>query len=118
MGNDYQGRRIPTQEILMEAAVKIFEFEAGLRVESGTWQYRALPEKGVAAAKFALSNGMSTRFDNVLIVARYSDSKPHMIQVQASVRGLSPMRRDFYVIDNALAPASQARASDPQDIQV
>jgi hypothetical protein len=102
----------------MEAAVKIFEFEAGLRVESGTWQYRALPEKGVAVARFALSNGMNTRFDNVLIMARYSVSNPQMLEVQASVRGLSPMRRDFYVIDNALTPASQTRLSDPQDIQI
>ena len=110
MGIDYQGRRIPTEEILVEAAVKIFEFEAGLRMESETWQYRAFPEKGVAAAIFALSNGMSTRFDNVLLVARYSNSNPHMVQVQASVRGLSPTRRNFYVIDNALTPTPSTQA--------
>ncbi len=94
--------RIPTQEIVREAADRLFGKEASLRVESMTWRYRIVPEKGVAAAKFSLSDGKQIVFSNVLFIARYHKRSTSRIEVQASISGLTPMHREYYVLDENL----------------
>lgn len=92
-------REMPTPEIMREVAEQLFEKEAGLHVMNDSWRYHQLAEKGVAAARFALSDGKKTVFNHVLVAARYEASKPVRLKVLASIHGFSPTSREFFVTE-------------------
>lgn len=98
-------RRIPSEETVREAAKKIFEDEAGLEIDNGSWQYRMMPDRDIAVARFALCDGANTVFRRVLIMVRYSAENTCKIDVQASINRFPPTRREFYVAEECLLPA-------------
>ena len=89
--------RVPTQEIVREVVSKLFEVEERLRVDPESWRYIALPEKGIAEARFALMDGNEAIFRDVLVLAWYDEKSPRKLQVKASIRGFSPTNREFFV---------------------
>jgi hypothetical protein len=89
--------RTPAESIIKEAAEKLFTAGTGLHVDPDSWRYKALPEKGIAEARFSLSDGTKIVFANVLILAQYGKISPHKLEVRASVDGFSPVQREFFV---------------------
>jgi hypothetical protein len=89
--------RTPAESIIKEAAEKLFTKGTGLHVDQGSWQYKALPERGIAEARFSLSDGTRIIFANVLILAQYGKISPHKLEVRASIDGFSSMQREFFV---------------------
>lgn len=119
MGKINGAYTLPSEDTVIEAAVKLFEVETGLHIEERTWQYRQIPDRGASAARFALTDGKKTVFSNVLVVARYSTSQDFKLEVQASINGLPSVRRVFYVVEESptllrqhLEPSD--RLSDPR----
>lgn len=91
--------KIPTRETMREVAEQLFENEAGLHVITESWLYHTLPEKGVAAARFALSDGQKTVFNHVIITGRYEASEPSRLKILASIQGFSPTTRVFLEVN-------------------
>lgn len=106
---------VPSQNIVREAAFKIFEAESKLHIEPESWQFKSLADKGIAAAKFALASAKGIIFRNVLVLVRYDKSSPYKIHVQASINGLSPMHREFYVAEGFPLPQTEDAKRDRKE---
>jgi len=85
-----------------DAARTIFESDNGLVIESGSWKYKPVPHRALAEANFSLSDGKNTVFNNVKVLVLYASDDDCKIRVQASINGLSPTYREFYVIEECL----------------
>jgi 8-oxo-dGTP pyrophosphatase MutT (NUDIX family) len=99
MTGAYAFLHVPPEKTMREVAHKLFEEEVGLRIEAGSWNYTPIPLKNAAEVSFTLFKGKKTVFSDVRIIGRYESEDSCKIEVQASINGLSPAVREFYVVE-------------------
>lgn len=89
---------IPPEEAMREVAKRLFEEETGLKIDVKSWLYNYLPESSVAVARFALLKGQSTIFNDVRVFGKYESDNSCKMHVRASINGLPPTVREFFVL--------------------
>ena len=62
-------------------------------------EYNPIPLGNAAEVKFTLFNGKMTVFSDVRIIGKYESEDFCKIEIQASINGLPPAVREFYVIE-------------------
>ncbi len=99
MTSVYPLYHVPPEETMREVAHKLFEEEVGLRIKAESWCYTPILMSNAAEVKFALYNGKMTVFTDVRILGKYESEDSCKIEIQASINGLPPAVREFYVVE-------------------
>lgn len=90
---------VPPEKTMREVAHKLFEVDIGLKIEDGSWKYNPIPLSNSAEVKFTLFNGKMLVFSDVRVIGKYESEDSCKLQIQASINGLPPAVREFYVVE-------------------
>ena len=96
-------RPIPSEEVLLEAARLIFDADSGLSLVDGEWYFIILKDRNISVVRFALSDGKSIVFSRVRLAGWFAGTDSCKLNIEISINGLSPMRREFYVAEECFS---------------